>query len=67
MHRGHRGRKELESPPAHLQKAERQDKDHCPGLFMRYVKIEKIAEPGGGSPGLLGIPAPEIAPGLLCP
>ena len=31
------------------------------------MQVQEIAEPGGGGPGLLGIPGPIVAPGLLGP
>ena len=62
----------FDAPPTHLQQYERNEQ--YPQSELRLVRgdlsvmhINEIGEPGDGSPCLLRVPRPVMAPCLLCP
>jgi hypothetical protein len=64
--------KVVDTPPAHLQEDEADEKaiegeEGTMGGHLAVVDIDEVSEPGDGSPRLLGIPRPIVAPGFFGP
>ena len=65
-----RGRQIIDAPPAHLEQDEGEDENperrtHSARAGGAQVDVDEIGEPGDGSPRLLRVPRPVVAPRLL--